>query len=106
MNLLRLKIKTVMSELLFVLYFLRSSLARDFYSQNAHRAIGQARLDTKDLSALEIPLPPLSEQRRIAAMLKEKMAAVERLRKALEEQWKAVNKLPAAILRRAFSGEL
>ncbi|MEJ5375825.1 MAG: restriction endonuclease subunit S, partial [bacterium] len=59
-----------------------------------------------DYKELVFPLPPLPEQRRIAAILKERMAAVDRLRKALEEQLEAINKLPAAILRKAFSGEL
>lgn len=53
-----------------------------------------------------IPLPPLAEQKRIAAILREQMDAVERARKALEEQLETINKLPAALLRRAFNGEL
>ncbi len=52
------------------------------------------------------PLPPLSEQKRISGILKEQIPSVERLRKALEGQLEAINKLPAVILRRAFSGEL
>jgi type I restriction enzyme S subunit len=54
---------------------------------------------------LQIPLPPLSEQRRIAAILKEQMAAVERARAAAEAELEAIETLPAALLRRAFSGE-
>ena len=59
-----------------------------------------------DLESLEIPLPPLSEQKRIAGILNEQMAAAERARKAVEDQLEAINALPAALLRRAFSGEL
>lgn len=55
---------------------------------------------------LGIPLPPLREQKRIAGILREQMASVERLRKALEEQLEAINKLPSALLRKAFNGEL
>ena len=57
-------------------------------------------------SPLEIPLPPLSEQKRIAAILNEQMAAVEQARKAAEDELAAINALPAALLRRAFAGEL
>ena len=53
-----------------------------------------------------IPLPPLAEQQRIAAILREQMAAVERARKAAEEELETINALPAALLRRAFAGEL
>jgi type I restriction enzyme S subunit len=60
----------------------------------------------QDLEMLGIPLPPLREQKRIAGILREQMASVERLRKALEEQLEAINKLPSALLRKAFNGEL
>jgi len=55
-----------------------------------------------DLIYFEIPLPPLDEQRRIVAILNEKMAAVQQARRAAEEQLRAVQALPAAYLRQAF----
>lgn len=63
-------------------------------------------VNDKQVKAQTIPLPPLAEQRRIAAALNEQMAAVERARKAAEEELEAINRLPAALLRRAFAGEL
>ena len=69
-------------------------------------AVGQQRLPAEFLRDTLIPLPPLSEQRRIAAILKEQMAAVERARAAAEAEMEAIEALPAALLRRAFSGEL
>jgi type I restriction enzyme S subunit len=64
------------------------------------------RVSRTKLENFEIPLPPLSEQRRIAAILKEQMAAVERARAAAQAELEAIEALPAALLRRAFSGEL
>ena len=58
------------------------------------------------LKSLEIPLPPLEDQRRIAGVLREQMAAVEKARAAAEEESATINSLPAALLRRAFAGEL
>jgi len=48
----------------------------------------------------------LAEQKRIAGVLKEQMAAVENARLAAEEELNSINALPAALLRRAFNGEL
>jgi type I restriction enzyme S subunit len=67
-------------------------------------AVGQQRVPPKFLAELEIPLPSLLEQKRIAAILTDQLAAVERARKAAEEQLKVINALPAAILSQAFTG--
>lgn len=69
-------------------------------------AVGQQRLPQDYLANLEIPLPPLSEQRRIAGILKAQMSAVETARAAAEAELETIDALPAALLRRAFAGEL
>lgn len=56
------------------------------------------------LNAL-IPLPPLAEQRRIAALLSEQLAAVEQARAAAEARLEAARELPAAYLREIFESE-
>jgi len=55
---------------------------------------------------LAVPLPPLSEQERIAGVLREQMRSAEKARAAAEEELAAINSLPAALLRRAFNGEI
>ena len=65
-----------------------------------------ATVKATDLQVLPIPLPPLPEQRQIAAMLREQLAAVEKARAAAEEELETINALPTAILRRAFRGEI
>lgn len=64
------------------------------------------RADMRELMRLEVPLPPLAEQKRIAAILKEQLAAVDRARADAETQLESIKALPAALLRRAFCGEL
>jgi type I restriction enzyme S subunit len=63
-------------------------------------------INKSSFSALKIPIPALPEQKRIAAVLKEQMAAVERARAAAEAQLETINKIPAALLRQAFTGKL
>ncbi len=57
------------------------------------------------LIATDLPLPPFTEQKRIAAILKEQMAAVERGRAAAEAQLKAAKDLPAAYMRAVFESQ-
>lgn len=68
-------------------------------------AVGQQRVPPGFLSTLLIPLPPLAEQKRIAGILKEQLAAVERARAAAQAQLEAAQALPAAYLREVFEGE-
>lgn len=52
---------------------------------------------------LQIPLPPLDEQKRIVAILNEQMAAVERARAAAKAQLEATKALPTAFLRQTYA---
>ena len=53
-----------------------------------------------------IPLPPLDEQKRITAKLKEQMKHTTKLTESIEQELDVIKALPAAILRKAFAGEL
>jgi type I restriction enzyme, S subunit len=75
------------------------------FADICNRWIGQSAVQRDKLLALEIPLPPLSEQKRIAAILKGKIATVELARAAAEAQLKAAKELPAAYLHAIFDGE-
>jgi len=56
------------------------------------------------MRAMPIPLPLLPVQKDIVRILKERMTVTEKARAAAEEELATTNALPAAILRRAFSG--
>jgi type I restriction enzyme S subunit len=76
-----------------------------YWKERAGGASGSMKKITREqIQAQQIPVPDIIDQQSIAAMLSEKMASTERARKAIEEQLDATNKLPAALLRRAFSG--
>lgn len=82
--------------ILWTLKFYESHLAR-LGSGSTFPAINRS-----DLENLEIPLPPLPEQKRIAAILTEQMAAVEKARAAAEAQFVAAKALPGAYSRKVF----
>ena len=56
----------------------------------------------KQLRDFVIPLPPLTEQKRIVAILNEQMAAVERAKKAADERLEATQALRESLLDSIF----
>ena len=86
------------SFLVFVLKLFEDDIARSG-SGSTFQSINRS-----DLLNLLIPLPPLSEQRRVAARLDEQMAHVARARAAAQAQLATIDAMPAALLRQAFKG--
>ncbi len=64
-----------------------------------------ANLSSSRLSSFQVPLPPLPEQRRIAAVLSEQLDAVRRARAAALARLEAARALPAAFLRALFDSD-
>lgn len=62
-------------------------------------------INKPEFEAFEIPLPPLPEQKRIAAILTERLAAVEQAQTASLARLEAARALPAAYLREVFESE-
>ena len=58
------------------------------------------------LKEINIPLPPLPEQKRIVAQLDELSAASKRLEALYKQKQKALEELKQALLHKAFSGDL
>jgi type I restriction enzyme S subunit len=102
------RLRTVTSALLpdFLASWLNLQWQGGVFAAICNRWIGQSAVKADKLLGLDIPLPPLSEQRRIAAVLRGQMAAVEKARAAAEAELNTISALPAALLRRAFAGEL
>jgi type I restriction enzyme, S subunit len=90
----------------FVSRFLNSDTGKAQMLEKARTTSGLYTLSAGKVASLEVPFPSLAEQQRIATTLTEQMAAVEKTCKALEDQLTTINQVPAALLRRAFSGEL
>ncbi len=90
----------------FVSRFLNSDQGKSQMIEKAKTTSGLYTLSAGKVASLEVPVPPLIEQQRIAATLNEKMATADRVSKALEDELANIGALPAALLRRAFNGEL
>jgi len=88
-------------------------LAQFLISPQAQEVLHSGKVDTAranislcDLRELCVPLPPLSEQRRIVAELDALQAEVDRLKALQAETAAELDALLPAILDRAFKGEL
>lgn len=90
----------------FLCRYINSSGGRVFIQQNMARAIGQVNISASTMNNMPIPLPPLAEQKRIAAALNKEIAAAEKLQGDLTAQLDEINSLPGALLRHAFAGAL
>ena len=75
----------------------------DVLIAKAHGGVGLRHVTKREVESLTIPLPPLPEQKRIAGLLSEQMAQVQRARNALQDQLQAAAALPAAGLRQVFN---
>jgi len=64
------------------------------------------RIRTEEVASVMINLPPQVEQQRLIGELEVRMGEAERMTRMAKEQVAAMNALPPALLRRAFSGEL
>lgn len=70
------------------------------------RGGAQPNVNATLLGAITVPLAPLAEQDRVVSLMNERREEVERVRKATGVQLAAINAMPAALLRQAFSGAL
>lgn len=83
-------------------------LLRFAYKQEFKRVSGGIREGQWDLPAYEfehmpIPLPPLSEQRRIADYLDERCGAIDVVKKSIEDEVEALRRLRAATIFKAVT---
>jgi type I restriction enzyme S subunit len=101
---MRLRLYRELASPAFVTYWINGADGRAQIERRLKQIVGQATINRSDLDGLMLPLPPLAEQRRIAAILAEQMAAVEQARAAVEDQMKTARDLRSAYLRTAFDG--
>jgi len=98
-------VDTQRADTAFVAWFMRSPV----YLERAPIGTtpGQLpRIRTEEVAGVELNLPPLAEQRRIAAATDRHLTDSKRLCHTLEARLELISRLPAALLRQAFNGEL
>ncbi len=101
--LIRLRVKSECDPEFLSLFF----QGPEYWQQIRIQARGgaQPNFNASMLAALNVRLPPLAEQRRIAGRLREQLAEVAKARTAVQAQLAAAQALPAAALREVFDGD-
>lgn len=70
------------------------------------RGATRPRITTKHLRELEIPICSLQEQAEIVELARERLSAISAIELAVQRVFERTGRLPAAILAKAFRGEL
>jgi len=89
----------------YVAWALRSPILRRQY--DTHR-LGTAvpRLNVAHVRALRVPIPPLSEQKRIVTELEQRLSLIAALESALSANLQRTTRLRSAILQKEFNSAL
>lgn len=97
--------KSELYEQEYLYYFLSSEEA---YEQFNIRASGTTvrNLNIDLVRSVEVPLPPISEQKRVASEIGTLLEEIERIERIYERKIGALNELKEALLNKAFAGEL
>lgn len=72
----------------------------------AHSSAGQFNVSLGRLRSASLPLPPLEKQAEIVTTIKAKEEILNEMHSSLIGRFEAITAMPAAVLRRAFNGEL
>jgi type I restriction enzyme, S subunit len=89
----------------FVAYALASEIGQQQFRKKQYGAT-KLGINFEDINSLEIPLPPLEEQRRIVAEVEQRLSVVSEVESAVEASLVRAGRLRQAILRSAFEGRL
>lgn len=102
------RLRPDLSQLLpeYLQIFLASPATRQLIENMARSSSGVNNINAEQLKALRLPLPTIEEQSRIVASIKSVLARADRLEAEAARAHALLDRLEAAILAKAFRGEL
>jgi type I restriction enzyme S subunit len=90
----------------YILLWLLSTSGREHITRVASSTSGLYTLSLSKVSSIPIPLPPLTEQRRIVAEVERRLSLVAALEASVEAALARAGRLRQAVLKQAFEGRL
>ena len=91
---------------MFLYYLVRSQSFRDSAKPNMTGTVGQRRVPKAYLDNYKFPIPPLPEQKRIVQKLSSMLGKLKEAGELIQETKDTFEERRAAILNKAFTGEL
>jgi type I restriction enzyme S subunit len=87
-------------------FYLNSVFGRRWVKTVVVQQVGQANVNGTKLQALSFPLPPLTEQEQIVALVEERLSQIDSAQKTIDAELIRAKRLRQSILKRAFEGKL
>ncbi|HQP88633.1 MAG TPA: restriction endonuclease subunit S [Thermoanaerobaculia bacterium] len=104
--LIRMRVDRKKADPRFMAFFLASTHGRDAISAIRRTSAGQFNVNSENLRAIQVPLPPVAAQERIAERLQEQQVVARSIAAEQAVRLSESAKLRAAVLRKAFAGQL
>ena len=89
----------------FLGHWMKTPYVLNFCFEKSANTVNISNLRVSDLMTLEIPIPPLDEQKRIAARLDEQISHIEQARQAVNEQLGLLTKLVNSYFRESLESK-
>ncbi len=90
----------------FIVHYLRHEQRKGTFELLCRRFVGQAAVPRESLLNLDLPLPPLEEQKRIVSKIEELFQETKSARQALDKVPLILKRFRQSVLASAFRGEL
>jgi type I restriction enzyme S subunit len=90
----------------FYMAYVRGSTQVENYIREVNHGATRDGINTEQLLAMPVALPPLAEQHRIVAEVERRLSVIDELEATITTNLKRTDRLRQAILKRAFEGKL
>ena len=90
----------------FLYSFLTTAETKQYFRKNARTTTNISNISSDSILSLQIPVPPLAEQKRIVKKIEELFGVIDEQVKRLEATQEALISYRQSILQQAFSGNL
>lgn len=104
--LIRMRVDPRRADSRFISFFLASTHGRDAIASIRRTSAGQFNVNSENLRSIRLPLPALNEQVRIAERLQDQQAVARAIAAEQSARLSESAQLRAAVLRKAFTGDL